>query len=169
MVVDVISYLRFEWLLTFLTAGFVVQNFSRQGEKLLHAIENTGEVVYVIFFATAGAHLDLPLLKTLWPAALLFFAVRAATAVVGARLTARLAGDPPSCAPGAGPAWSPRPGWRWGSLRGCRVSSPPSGPSSARWRWRPWRSTSSSDRCSSSWPSTAAGRAARDRGGGRGS
>ena len=95
VVVDVIAYLRFEWLLTFLTAGFVVQNFSRQGEKLLHAIENTGEVVYVVFFATAGAHLDLPLLKTLWPAALLFFAVRAATALLGARLTARLAGDPP--------------------------------------------------------------------------
>jgi Kef-type K+ transport system membrane component KefB len=95
VVVDVISYLHFEWLLTFLTAGFVVQNFSRQGEKLLHAIENTGEVVYVIFFATAGAHLDLPLLGKLWPAALLFFAVRAATAMAGARLTARLAGDPP--------------------------------------------------------------------------
>jgi Kef-type K+ transport system membrane component KefB len=95
VVVDVVAYLRFEWLLTFLTAGFVVQNFSRQGETLLHAIENTGEVVYVVFFATAGAHLDLPLLGTLWPAALLFFAVRAATAVAGARLTARLAGDPP--------------------------------------------------------------------------
>jgi Kef-type K+ transport system membrane component KefB len=95
VVADVIAYLRFEWLLTFLTAGFVVQNFSRQGEKLLHAIEHTGEVVYVVFFATAGAHLDLPLLRTLWPAALLFFGVRAVTAVVGARITARLAGDPP--------------------------------------------------------------------------
>jgi Kef-type K+ transport system membrane component KefB len=93
--VDAIAYLRFEWLLTFLTAGFVVQNFSRQGDKLLHAIEHTGEVVYVIFFATAGAHLDLPLLRTLWPAAVLFFAVRAVTALVGARLTARVAGDPP--------------------------------------------------------------------------
>ena len=95
VVVEVITYLRFEWLLTFLTAGFVVQNFSRQGEKLLHAIEHTGEVVYVIFFAIAGAHLDLPLLGTLWPAALLFFAVRAATTVAGARLSGRLAGDPP--------------------------------------------------------------------------
>jgi Kef-type K+ transport system membrane component KefB len=95
VVVEVITYLRFEWLLTFLTAGFVVQNFSRQGDKLLHAIEHTGEVVYVIFFAIAGAHLDLPLLGTLWPAALLFFAVRAVTAVAGARLSGRLAGDPP--------------------------------------------------------------------------
>jgi Kef-type K+ transport system membrane component KefB len=96
VVVEVITYLRFEWLLTFLTAGFVVQNFSRQGGKLLHAIEHTGEVVYVIFFALAGAHLDLPLLGTLWKAALLFFAVRAVTAVVGARISGRLAGDPPA-------------------------------------------------------------------------
>ncbi len=105
VVVEVITYLRFEWLLTFLTAGFVVQNFSRQGEKLLHAIEHTGEVVYVIFFATAGAHLDLPLLGQLWPAALLFFAVRAATAVAGARLSGRLAGDPPELR-----------GWGWSGL-----------------------------------------------------
>ncbi len=95
VVVDVISYLRFEWLLTFLTAGFVVQNFSRQGEKLLHAIENTGEVVYVVFFATAGAHLDLPLLGKLWPAAVLFFAARAVTAVLGSFVSGRLAHDPP--------------------------------------------------------------------------
>ena len=93
--VEVITYLRFEWLLTFLTAGFVVQNFSSQGGKLLHAIEQTGEVVYVVFFATAGAHLDLPLLGKLWPAALLFFAVRGVTAFAGAHLSGRLAGDPP--------------------------------------------------------------------------
>lgn len=93
--VEVITYLRFEWLLTFLTAGFVVQNFSRQGDRLLHAIENTGEVVYVIFFATAGAHLDLPLLGRLWPAAVLFFVVRGLTAVAGAHISGRLAGDPP--------------------------------------------------------------------------
>jgi Kef-type K+ transport system membrane component KefB len=95
VLVEVITYLRFEWLLTFLTAGFVVQNFTGQGEELLHAIERTGEVVYVVFFATAGAHLDLPLLGRMWQAALIFFAVRAATAFVGAHLAGRLAGDPP--------------------------------------------------------------------------
>ena len=95
VLVEVIGYLRFEWLLTFLTAGFVVQNLSRQGAGLLHAIEGTGEIVYVVFFATAGAHLDLPLVGQLWPAALLFFAVRAGAAVVGARLSGALSGDPP--------------------------------------------------------------------------
>jgi Kef-type K+ transport system membrane component KefB len=95
VLVEAIAYLRFEWLLTFLTAGFVVQNLSRQGDRLLHAVERTGEVVYVVFFAIAGAHLDLPLLERLWPAALLFFAVRGATTVAGARIAGRLSGDPP--------------------------------------------------------------------------
>lgn len=95
VLVEAISYLRFEWLLTFLTAGFVVQNLTGQGHRLLHEIESTGEVVYVVFFATAGAHLDLPLLGRMWKAAVLFFAVRAATAFVGSRISGRLAGDPP--------------------------------------------------------------------------
>ncbi|WP_198649458.1 hypothetical protein, partial [Staphylococcus arlettae] len=55
---DAVRYLHFEPLLTFLTAGFVVQNMSRQGDKLLHVIEETSGVVFVVFFATAGAHLD---------------------------------------------------------------------------------------------------------------
>ena len=65
-----LRYLHFDPLLTFLTAGFVVANLSKQGPKLLHAVEATGSVVFVVFFATAGAHLDLPLLSRLWPIAL---------------------------------------------------------------------------------------------------
>ncbi len=92
------AWLSFEWLLVFITAGFVVQNLTAQGKALLHEVERTGEVVYVIFFATAGAHLDLGLLATLWPAALLLAGARAALAVLGGRLSSRLAGDPPALA-----------------------------------------------------------------------
>jgi Kef-type K+ transport system membrane component KefB len=67
---QVLDYLRFDWLLIFITAGFVVQNLSAQGERFLEEIDRLGEIVFVIFFATAGAHLDLPLLATLWPIAL---------------------------------------------------------------------------------------------------
>jgi Kef-type K+ transport system membrane component KefB len=92
---ELLYYLRFEPLLTFLTAGFLVQNLTDQGEKLLHAIEKTGSVVYVVFFATAGAHLDIPLLRSLWPVALTLAASRALATVLAARLASRLAGDPP--------------------------------------------------------------------------
>jgi Kef-type K+ transport system membrane component KefB len=90
-----LRYLRFEPLLTFLTAGFVVQNLSNQGDKLLHIIEQTGSVVFIVFFATAGAHLDIPLLEKMWPIALALCAGRFAATFVAHRIGARLAGDEP--------------------------------------------------------------------------
>ncbi|MEO8874447.1 MAG: cation:proton antiporter [Polyangiaceae bacterium] len=90
-----INYIHFEPLLAFLVAGFVVQNFSKHGGRFLEAIEQTGGVVYVIFFASAGAHLDITLLKTLWPVALVLCGTRAAITYGASRFAARLAGDPP--------------------------------------------------------------------------
>ena len=82
VVSETLHYLHFEPMLTFLCAGFVVQNLSAQGPKLLHSIEETGSLVFVVFFATAGAHLNLPLLSSLWPVAL---------ALVGGRMLATFA------------------------------------------------------------------------------
>ncbi|MET0388426.1 MAG: cation:proton antiporter [Polyangiales bacterium] len=90
-----LRYLHFDPLLTFLTAGFVVSNLSTQGRKLLHAVEATGSLVFVVFFATAGAHLDIPLLARLWPLALALAASRVLVTYVGHRLGARLANDEP--------------------------------------------------------------------------
>ena len=93
---QVLDYLRFDWLLIFITAGFVVQNLSAQGDRFLGAIERLGEIVFVIFFATAGAHLDLPLLGKLWPLALALAVTRAATTYGSGRLSSWLADDPPA-------------------------------------------------------------------------
>lgn len=90
---EVLHYLRFEPLLTFMVAGFVVQNLSRQGPRLLHEIEEMGGVVYVVFFAIAGADLDVPLLRKLWPVALLLGGARAAVTYGTHRLSSRLARD----------------------------------------------------------------------------
>lgn len=92
---EVIRYLSFDSLLAFLTAGFVVQNLSGQGEKFLHTVEQVAAVVFVLFFATAGAHLNIPLLAQLWPAALVLALVRAVSTVASARLASNLAKDPP--------------------------------------------------------------------------
>jgi Kef-type K+ transport system membrane component KefB len=92
---ELLRYLEVEPLLTFLTAGFVVQNLSSQGDKLLHVIEETGSVVFVVFFATAGAHLDVPLLARMWPVALSLAAGRMVVTFVAQRLSGRLADDPP--------------------------------------------------------------------------
>jgi Kef-type K+ transport system membrane component KefB len=93
---QVMEYLQLDWLLVFIAAGFVVRNLSRHGDAFLHAIEGAGEVIYVVFFAIAGAHLDLPLLAQLWPVALLLAGARALATWGAGALTGRLAGDPPA-------------------------------------------------------------------------
>ena len=102
---EMLRYLGFEALLTFMVAGFVVANLSEQGEKFLHSIEKAGGVVFVIFFATAGAHLDVPLLRKLWIVAVVLAGSRMLISYVAHRIGARLADDP---------AVVRR--WGWGSL-----------------------------------------------------
>jgi Kef-type K+ transport system membrane component KefB len=90
-----LQFLHFEPLLTFMVAGFVVQNLSKQGPKFLEAIERTGSIVYVIFFATAGADLDLQKLRALWPIAVALAGSRALVTYGAGRLASRLSNDPP--------------------------------------------------------------------------
>jgi hypothetical protein len=90
-----LHYLRFDPMLTFLIAGFFVRNFSQQGEKLLASVEKTSSIVFVVFFASAGAHLDLGLLRSMWPLALSLGAVRALATWLAHQASARIAGDPP--------------------------------------------------------------------------
>ena len=89
----VIDYLQFDALLTFIVAGFIVRNMSKQGHKFTAYIEKTGTVVYVIFFATAGADLNVPLLRQLWPVALMLAGTRAFITWIGAPIAGRMAGD----------------------------------------------------------------------------
>lgn len=92
---DTFSYIHVDSLLAFLAAGFVVTNLSDQGPKLLHSIEQTGSVVFVVFFATAGAHLDIPLLKRSWPVAVALCATRILFTMLAGRISSRLAEDAP--------------------------------------------------------------------------
>jgi Kef-type K+ transport system membrane component KefB len=102
---DFLRYVHVDPTLAFLVAGFVVQNLTAQGPKLLHAIEQTGSVVYVLFFATAGAHLNVPLLKQMWPIAITLCAMRAFSTIFAARLSSRFANDVPAVRT-----------WGWSSL-----------------------------------------------------
>jgi Kef-type K+ transport system membrane component KefB len=93
---EVLRYLQYDPLLSFMVAGFVVQNLSRQGEKLLAGLRQMSSVVFVIFFATAGAHLNLPLLRQLWPIAVALAGSRILITWVVGRLASRIAKDPPT-------------------------------------------------------------------------
>jgi Kef-type K+ transport system membrane component KefB len=91
---EVLNYLRFDALLTFLVAGFIVQNLSQQGPKFLRGVEDMGAIVYVVFFASAGADLDVPLLVALWPVALALALSRGLVTFASARVSSRIARDP---------------------------------------------------------------------------
>lgn len=92
---EAVNYLHLEPLLTFLTAGFVVQNLSPHGDRLLHAIEESGAIVFVVFFATAGAHLDVPLLISMWQVAFTLVAARALATVASHWFASRWSKDTP--------------------------------------------------------------------------
>ncbi|HVJ15049.1 MAG TPA: cation:proton antiporter [Polyangiaceae bacterium] len=92
---EFLRYVHIDPLLAFMTAGFVVQNLTSQGPKLLHEIEAAATVVFVIFFATAGAHLNVPLLRQMWPIALALCFGRAFFTFIAARISSRIAGDVP--------------------------------------------------------------------------
>ncbi|HEU4404604.1 MAG TPA: cation:proton antiporter [Polyangiaceae bacterium] len=92
---EVLRYLHFDAMLTFVVAGFVVQNLSQQGDALLRAVGRTAGLVFVVFFATAGAHLDLPLLRKLWPVALILVSSRVVVTWALARASAALAREEP--------------------------------------------------------------------------
>jgi Kef-type K+ transport system membrane component KefB len=93
---ELLGYLHFDSLLVFMVAGFVVANFSQQGHKLLDATNEAGSVVYVVFFATAGAHLDIALLRSLWPLAIYLAGARMFFSFIAHRVSARFANDEPA-------------------------------------------------------------------------
>lgn len=92
---EILRVLHFDPLLTYIVAGIVVRNASAQGDRLLSGVEALGGAVFVVFFATAGAHLDLSLLTELWPVALFLASVRALATYGASVASARLANDPP--------------------------------------------------------------------------
>jgi Kef-type K+ transport system membrane component KefB len=93
---ELLRYIQFDALLAFLVAGFFVRNFSEQGPKLLEAVQRTGAIVFVVFFAVAGAKIDLAILAQVGTVVLLLSVVRALTTVGAARLSSRVAEDPPA-------------------------------------------------------------------------
>lgn len=93
---EVGSRLHLDPLLINLAAGLILQNALKvSGEEIAHALEPASLPIFAVFFALAGASLDLAVVRTLWVAALVFVAARAGTLSLGALAGARLAGAEP--------------------------------------------------------------------------
>lgn len=88
--------LHLETLIMALTAGFYVQNVSpARGESLIKGVERVSLPVYALFFAAAGAKVNVGALATMGPLAVLLASVRVLGIWLGARLGTRLSSTEP--------------------------------------------------------------------------
>ncbi len=96
VVVEVCISLGIGVLLVSIMAGFIVENFSKTGEKLIKGIEASSAPIYVIFFSLAGQGLDLNAFADMWPYAAVLVLARMAGARQGTIEGIRRAEEPVS-------------------------------------------------------------------------
>jgi len=84
---------NFHPLMICLAAGFIVENFSSQGESFILAIEKSSLPIFVVFFAISGASLNLEALRRSWFLALVLVILRAVLKFLGTCVGAKLANE----------------------------------------------------------------------------
>lgn len=85
--------LHFEPLLVCIVASFVVTNRSGRRTEFQYIIQRTGPFIYLAFFTLTGVMISLDVLARVWGIALVLFAVRLFTMIIGAYIGSALAGD----------------------------------------------------------------------------
>lgn len=83
------------YILTSMAAGFAVQNFSVQGPKFVEALEANSLPLYALFFAVAGADLNLSVFPLVWRAGMMIILFRIALFYLSTYLGARSSHDLP--------------------------------------------------------------------------
>ena len=101
---DTFYAIRFhlEPLLTCMTAGFFIRNFTKNGDFFIKRLDRLSLPVYILFFSLVGASLNLAALRQTWMPALLLVLGRSFFIWTSAWLSGRLGGDPPVFAQMAG-------------------------------------------------------------------
>jgi len=84
--------LHVELLLTGVAAGFVIENLSAAGDRMIQGIRSVAVVIFAFFFTIAGAGLDLGSLLRFGPAAVALFLVRIFLTRLGTRKGMQWAG-----------------------------------------------------------------------------
>lgn len=93
IVAQVAMALHLELLLVFITAGFVVRNFSHHEHDLAPPLTMVSLPVFIVFFTIAGADVDLGRTLTILPLAVVLFAARVVAFWGAARLGGQLGGE----------------------------------------------------------------------------
>ncbi|MGD8289268.1 MAG: cation:proton antiporter [Gemmatimonadota bacterium] len=85
LMIVLVNQLHMELLLTGVAAGFVIENLSPAGEKMIQGIRAVAVVIFAFFFTVAGARLDLGAVTQFWLAASVLILVRAWLTRLGAQ------------------------------------------------------------------------------------
>lgn len=92
ILVVIAEALHLELLILAASSGFVIENLSPAGDRMIRGIASVSVIVFAFFFAVAGASLDVGAVADFWLVASLFFGVRMLLTIGGARIATRLAG-----------------------------------------------------------------------------
>ena len=107
---EVSAHLDLELLLVLIAAGFVVRNFSEQEHHLVPALQRVSLPVFVVFFTTAGAHVDLEATISVLPFAGGAAVARAAVYYVATRFGVWVGREAPEIRKNAWYAFIPQAG-----------------------------------------------------------
>ena len=117
-----------ELLLMFISAGFVVRNLSEHAEQLHHPLERVALPVFVVFFTTVGARVDLEATALVLPAAGFLVAARMAAYFLAARIGAWLGQEEKAVSRNAWLAYWPQAGIALGLVQLAADNVQPLGP-----------------------------------------
>jgi len=67
VIVYLSEIISFHFVIACLTAGYIVENYSQMGDDLMQSLKRSSIPIYIVFFAIAGAALDITVLIRLWP------------------------------------------------------------------------------------------------------
>ncbi|MEY4546318.1 MAG: hypothetical protein RL685_2513 [Pseudomonadota bacterium] len=93
VVAELCRAFHLELLLVFIAAGFVVRNLSKFEHDLMLPLQRVALPVFVVFFANAGASIDLATTWRILPLALAVGGVRAGVYFVASRFAGKWAGE----------------------------------------------------------------------------
>jgi len=93
VITELSSILSVELLLASIVAGIVVENFSKEGAKLITSIEESSLPLYIIFFSFAGAGLHLDTLKNAIGLTVFLVLLRMLLIYLGNYAGAKIAGE----------------------------------------------------------------------------
>jgi len=95
LMIVLVQQLHLELLLTGVSAGFVIENLSEAGDRMIEGIRSVAVVIFAFFFTVAGASLDLGAAARFGLVAVVLVAARAWLTRLGTLRGMRLAGADP--------------------------------------------------------------------------